>query len=462
MPISKDLVSLEEAFAAPREQIKAWHQEHLNPDLDLLLELIGFDEIYDRAEGVNVFINGEAYLDFLSGYGVLSLGHNHPEIIRTVERVNGSPNILQAALSPLAAALAKNLAAIAPGNLQRTFFCNSGTESVEGALKLARAATGKQKILYTEKCFHGKTLGSLSAVGREKYQTPFQPLLPGFQRIPFGDADALKKKLKEGDFAAFIVEPVQAEGGIVVPPVGYLKESEKICREYDTLLIVDEVQTGLGRTGAMFACDHEGVEPDILCVAKALSGGIVPIGAFITTDEIWRKAYGGMERCLLHTSTFGGNARACAAGLATIEILCRDEGRIISETGTKGQRFLEKLKKLEHHSLVKEVRGKGLLAGIEFNQPQVLPGVVKHLLEENFAPLVAADLKSEFKILTAYTFNNPSVIRLEPPLLVTDEQLSYVAESLDKVCGRGMVRSLVSEGLKAGRRLSGRIFKRIF
>lgn len=461
MPISRELVSLDEALSASREQVKEWHQGHMNPDFDLLLELVGFDEIYDRAEGVHVFVGDKAYLDFLSGYGALNLGHNHPEIIEAVQKVDGRPNMFQAALRPIATALAKNLAAITPGKLQRTFFCNSGAEAVEGALKLARAASGKHKIVFAENCFHGKTMGALSA-GKKKYQMPFEPLVPGFERVPFGDTEALRNKLKEGGFAAYIVEPIQGEGGIVVPQVGYLKECEQVCREHETLLIVDEVQTGLGRTGAMFACDHEGVEPDIMCLAKALSGGIIPIGAFITTDEIWRKAYGGMERCLLHTSTFGGNARACAAGLATIEILCRDEGRIISETGTKGQRFLEKLKKLEHHSLVKEVRGKGLLAGIEFNQPQVLPGVVKHLLEENFASLVAADLKSEFKILTAYTFNNPNVIRLEPPLLVTDEQLSYAAESLDKVCGRGLTRSLVGEGLKAGRRLSGRIFKRIF
>lgn len=457
MPISKDLVTLDEALGASREKVKEWHQAHLNPDFDLLLELIGFDEVYDRAEGVHVFVGDEAYLDFFSGYGVLNLGHNHPEIIEAVQKVDGRPNFFQASLRPLATALAKNLAAITPGRLQRTFFCNSGAEAVEGALKLARIASGKQKIAFAENGFHGKTLGALSA-GKKKYQTPFEPLVPGFEQVPFGDANALKKKLKGGDFAAFVVEPVQGEAGIVVPPVGYLKECEKICREYETIFIVDEVQTGLGRTGAMFACDHEGVEPDVMCLAKALSGGLIPIGAFITTDDLWRKAYGGIDRCLLHTSTFGGGARACAAALATIDILCRDEGRLIAGAGVKGQRLLERLKKIEEFAMVREVRGKGLLIGIEFNQPKTLPDMIRHLLEENFASLIVADLKSEFKILTVYTFNNLNVIRLEPPLLVSDEQLSHAAESLEKVCSRGYTRSLVGEGFKAGRRLLKRIF----
>ncbi len=458
MPISNDLVSVDEAIGASWVEVRGWQNDYMNAYFGLLLGLIGFDVLYDRAQGSHIFIKDKRYLDFISGYGVLNLGHNHPEIIKAVEKVNGLPNMLQAALRPLTAALAKNLAAITPGKLQKTFFCNSGTEAVEGAIKLARAATGREKILYARNCFHGKTMGALSA-GKKKYQEPFEPLVPGFEDIPFGeDIYYLHNRLKEREFAAFLVEPIQGEGGIIIPPNDYLKEVERVCHAYDTLLIVDEVQTGLGRTGKMFACEHENVEPDILCLAKALGGGIAPIGAFITTDEIWHKAYGSIDRCLLHTSTFGGNTRACAAAIATIEILCRNNGKIITETAVKGQKFISKLKGLEELSIVKAVRGKGLLVGIEFNQPRLLPTPIRNILEENFAALIAADLRRDFGILTAYTFNNLNTIRLEPPLTVTDEELDYVADSLEKVCCRGFTRSLFGGGLKAG----GRFLKRIF
>ncbi len=463
MPISNNLVSMDEALGASREKVKEWYQSYFNPDLDLTLELVGLDEVYERAEGVTVYLQGEAYLDFLGGYGSISLGHNNPEIIKAVDEVNNRPNILQAALSPLTAALAKNLCEITPGKLRRTFFCNSGAEAVEAALKVARASTEKSKIIYTRNSYHGKSFGALSATGKEKYRTPFEPLLPGFHEIPFGDPSALENQLKKGGYAAFIVEPIQGEGGIIVPPPGYLKEVEKICRKYEALLILDEVQTGLGRTGAMFACEHEGVEPDILCLAKALSGALIPIGAVVMTDSVWKKAYGGLDKCLLHTSTFGGSARACAAALATINILCRDGGKIIFETKSKGDEFLFKLKNMEGtKGLVREVRGKGLMIGVEFIQPQFLPEKLKSLLEEYHASLVASDLKNEFKIITAYTLNNPNVIRLQPPLLVTREQLDYVVQSLAALCQRGFSKTLAAEGLKASRRLGGRILKKIF
>lgn len=460
MPVSNNLVSIDEAFGASREKVKNWYQSYLNPDFDLTLELVGFDEIYEEAEGINVYLKGQPYLDFLGGYGSVSLGHNHPEILKAVEKVNGRPNILQASLSPLAAALAKNLSEITPGKLQRTFLCNSGAEAVEGALKIARAATGKERIIYTQNSFHGKTLGALSVTGKEKYKTLFKPLLPGLEEIPFGDSASLREKLRKNGYAAFIVEPIQGEGGVILPPQGYLKEVEEICREYETLLILDEVQTGLGRTGEMFACEHEGVKPDILCLAKALSGALVPIGAVVTTDLVWKKAFGGLEKCLLHTSTFGGNSYACASALATIDLLCRDGGKIITETKSKGGLFLSQLKKLEEeHEVIKEVRGKGLMIGVEFSQPQLLPSKIKSLLKEYFASLVVSDLKNEFKIITAYTLNNPNVIRLQPPLLVTEKHLDYVVQALDALCQRGYTKALVGEGLKAGRRFLNRIFR---
>ncbi|MBC7325332.1 MAG: aspartate aminotransferase family protein, partial [Moorella sp. (in: Bacteria)] len=231
------------------------------------------------------------------------------------------PNLIQSSLGVLAAALAHNLAKITPGDLQRSFFCNSGCEAVEGALKLARAATGRKEIIYCHNSFHGKSFGALSVTGREKYQKPFEPLLPGCAAVPFGDAEALAYELKKERAAAFIVEPIQGEGGINVPPPGYLAQARRLCSQHGTLLIIDEIQTGFGRTGAMFACEEEGAVPDILCLAKSLGGGIMPVGAYITTDEIWKKAYGSMEKALLHTSTFGGNNWAAAAALAALQVI---------------------------------------------------------------------------------------------------------------------------------------------
>jgi len=462
MPITDKLVSVNEALSASKKEIKEWYREYLNPDLEFTLELVGFDEIYDRAEGCQVYLGLTPYLDFSGGYGVLNLGHNHPEIIKQIQKIGQRPNILQASLSPLAAALARNLALITPGKLKKSFFCNSGAEAIEGALKIARAATKRTKIIYCENSFHGKTFGALSATGKEKYQAPFSPLVPDFFAVPFGDPEALEKKLKEGGIAAFIVEPIQGEGGIVVPPTGYLKEAERLCREYEALLIIDEVQTGLGRTGTMFACEEEKIEPDILCLAKALSGGLVPIGAYVTTDEIWQKAYGSMENCLLHTSTFGGNALACAAALATIDLLCRDNGKLIAQVREKGGRFLSQLNQLkERYDIIKEVRGRGLLVGIEFNQPEILKGKMSEFFQRYFGSLIASQLRQRHRIITTYTLNNPNVIRLQPPLLVSWEELDYVVESLGSVCRLGYTKTLLDVGWQAGKRIGARVSKEI-
>ncbi|MFA4885515.1 MAG: aminotransferase class III-fold pyridoxal phosphate-dependent enzyme, partial [Desulfotomaculaceae bacterium] len=314
------LLSLTDAIKQSRGQVMENHKTYLNAGLAMMLGLLKFDKKFVRAEGVHVWDSeGKQYLDFLGAYGALNLGHNHPRILAALDQVKEMPNLLQASLNTLAGALAKNLALATPGNLQRSFFCNSGAEAVEGALKLARAATGRQGLIYCEDSFHGKTMGALSVTGREKYQKAFQPLLPGLDSVPFGNLDALESKLKDKNAAAFIVEPIQGEGGIIVPPPGYLSGAGELCAKYGSLLIVDEIQTGLGRTGAMFACQHDGVTPDIMCLAKSLGGGIMPIGAYITTDEIWKKAYGGMDKALLHTSTFGGNTWAAAAAIAALE-----------------------------------------------------------------------------------------------------------------------------------------------
>ena len=433
------MISLEAALHLGESSARELFKNYQNPGIATMLSLVGFDRTYVSGSGTVIKDSlGNEYLDFLAGYGSLNLGHNPERVLKAVEAVNMRPNILQLSINPISAALAHNLALVAPGALKRTFFCNSGTEAVEGALKLARAATGKKSIIYCQNSFHGKTMGSLSVTGRKKYRKEFVPLVPNCIEIPFGDANALEKKLKDNsDIAAFILEPIQGEGGINVPPEGYLRDVRRICSKYDVLLILDEVQTGLARTGKMFACQHEDVVPDILCLAKSLGGGVMPIGAFITTDSLWEKAYGGIEKSTLHTSTFGGNTRAAAAGLATLQEIIEND--LASAAAEKGSYILEKINSMkEKYPLLKDVRGKGLLIGLEFAEPSSVTNkltgrIAGKLAQEYVGAIVAGDLYRHGKVLTAYTLNNPNVIRLEPPLTVSFEEIDKMLQALDLV-----------------------------
>lgn len=439
MMVQRDkLMTIEDALQLKRDSMKKIYKTNINPALGNLLGLLNFDKKYVRAMGVKVWDEeGNSYLDFLGGYGALNIGHNHPKVIAAIDKIKEMPNILQASINPLASALAYNLAEITPGNLSNVFFCNSGAEAVEGALKTAKIYTGKRKIIYCESSFHGKTIGALSVTGRVKYQKPFYPLIPQCEAIPFGDVKAIESALVAKDVACFIVEPIQGEGGIIIPPEGYLKEARRICTKYDALLIVDEVQTGFGRTGKMFASEWDDITPDIMCLAKSLGGGIMPIGAFITSKEIWEKSYGETDRATLHTSTFGGNSWAAAAGIATLGVLY-DEN-LVTETEEKGKYLLKRLMELKaEYPLIHDIRGKGLLVGIEFEQgksalDKIMGGKVSELSQEYTGALVAGELLNAHNVITAYTINNPNVIRLEPPLTVSYEELDYVINSLNKV-----------------------------
>lgn len=435
-------IALDQALQLSREENRKNHSQYVNPELVKLMGLINFDKIFVRAKGCTVWDgDGREYLDFLGGYGALNLGHNHPEVVAALEQVQDFPNLLQAALNPLAGALARNLALFAPGGLRYTFFGNSGAETVEGALKLARAATGRYKIVSCEGSFHGKTFGALSVTGREKYRKPFVPLLPGVEYVPYGEPEAVQKALSGGDVAAFIVEPIQGEGGIIVPPPGYLKEVRKICTVSGTLLIIDEIQTGFGRTGKMFACEHEDVVPDIMCVAKSFGGGVMPLSAYIAEEKVWKQAYGSMDKATLHTSTFGGNSRAAAVGLKALEIIWGEN--LPSQAAEKGLYLLENLKSLQQkYPFIKDVRGRGLMLGMEFAQPEkgllnsLTGGTLEKAAGEYLGSLVAGELLNKHRIITAYTLNNPNVIRLEPPLTVSYKQLDRLLDALDDICRR--------------------------
>lgn len=436
------LINIDDALKLTPKQSVENHINYGNAALANVLCMAGLDKKFVRAKGSHVWDSeGIKYLDFLAGYGAIGLGHNHPRVLDALKKVDELPNMLQSSIGIMAGALAKNLTMITPGDLKRTFFCNSGTEAVKGALKLVRAATGKSRIVYTENSFHGKTMGALSVTGRENYKKPFFPLIPATDQIPFGDIEALEKSLRGQDAAAFIVEPIQGEGGIIVSPRGYLAEARRLCSKYNTLLIIDEIQTGFGRTGRMFACEHEEVNPDVMCIAKVLGGGIMPIGAFITTDETWDKAYGERQKCTLHSSTFGGNTRACAAGIAAIQVVVEEKiSEAVAEKGAYLACQLAALK--EKYNLIKEVRGKGFLIGIVFTDLtsdtlKVLSSYVENSLSKEYlAGLVAGELFNKHKVITTYTLGNPTVIRLQPPLNSKFEEIDYFLSALDEVMGK--------------------------
>mgnify|MGYP000870265440 CR=1 FL=1 len=433
------LLGVDGALSLTQSQNSDLFAKYVNPGLKTLLSLVGFDRAFTRAQGIEIYDEeGKRYYDFLGGYGSLPFGHAPKDILEAVDKANVRPNLLQAQIPALQSALAHDLAEITPGDLEITFFSNSGTEAVEAALKLARGAQGDGVFVHCEGAFHGKTLGSLSVGGREKYKKPFMPLLSGTVQIPFGDADALEQALKSNKVAAFIVEPIQGEGGVMVPPEGYLKKARELTSRYGALLILDEVQTGFGRTGKMFACEHEDVVPDIICLAKALGGGVMPIGATVATRKVWEKAYGGLSRAILHTSTFGGGARACAAGLASIQKLVNEN--LPAHAAEMGEYFMAGLRTLQSRfKTIEEVRGKGLLIGLEFKKPVggildvLTAGAINKVSEEYFAALVAGELVRKHGIITAYTLNNPNVMRLEPPLTVQKEHIDYVLNALEHI-----------------------------
>ena len=367
-------------------------------------------------------IHGREFLDCLGGFGIFALGHRHPTVIAAVKaQLDRLALHSQWLLNPVAAEAARRLASVTPGKLEKTFWCSTGTEAVEGGLKLARLYTGRKKFVSTVNSFHGKTLGSLSVTGRDLFRKPFEPLLET-KFVPYGDIDSMAQAV-DGATSAVILEPIQGEGGVNVPPEDYLPAVRRLCSDMGTLLILDEVQTGLGRTGAMFGCNHFEVVPDILCLGKALSGGVIPCAAFHSTEEIWRAFH---PNPFYHTSTFGANPLATTAAAATIEIL--QEENLVENSKRMGDHFIAGLKRLQARfpALIRDVRGRGLLIGVEIVNEEHGHSLAKHLFDRN--------------VLVAYTLNKPEVIRIEPPLIITsdliDRALTLFEESLEAESSR--------------------------
>lgn len=417
----------------------ALHEQYLNPQMVRVLKTIGYDRHYVRAEGPYLFDEqGEIYLDLLSGFGVFALGRNHPKIVQALQEVLTAelPNLVQLDASLLAGVLAERLIAIAPPGMERVFFANSGTETVEAAIKFSRYATGRSKIVYCQGCYHGLTLGSLSATGESHYREGFGPLLPDFIEIPFGELTAPEQALSGQDVAAFIIEPIQGHG-VNIPDDTYLPKAIELCRKYKTLFIADEVQTGLGRTGKYWAVEHWGVEPDILCVAKALSGGFVPVGAVLCRGWIFDKVFNRMDRAVVHGNTFGKNNLAMAAGIATLEVI--EEERLVERSALMGRQLLAELKPLvEQYECLKEVRGLGMMIGLEFFEPKSwsLKAAWKMLETANkglFSQLIVVPLFTRHQILSQVAGHGMNVVKFIPPLTLTDKDRSWIVEAVRDV-----------------------------
>jgi ornithine--oxo-acid transaminase len=439
------------------------HENFLNAQFVRVLRTIGYDVNFHYAEGAYLYDAADRrYLDLLSGFGVFAVGRNHPSVVDALKQVLDAslPNLVQLDVALLAGVLAERLLALMPG-MERVYFCNSGTEAVESAIKFARIATRRSRIVFCENAFHGLTYGALSLNGSELFRSGFGPLLPDCVQIPFNDLPALEIVLREGDVAAFVVEPIQGKG-VQIPSEDYFPEVVRLCRRHGTLFVADEIQTGMGRTGCFLALEHWSVEPDIVLLAKGLSGGFIPVGAVAMKDWIFTKLFDRMDRALVHGSTFGKNDLAMAAGLATLDVLERE--RLIERSATLGEALLSDLQALvRKHELLKDVRGKGLMIGLEFGPPESLRlRTAWYLLDWAkkglFCQMVLIPLFRDHQILCQVSGDNIYVIKLLPPLIIGESDSAWIRDALDAVIGDcheigGAVwdlgRTLARHGLKA-------------
>jgi putrescine aminotransferase len=408
-----------------RETIDGF-REHVNPGfLEYRKSVTGGGlsaavEWADSGPSTFVDVEGREYIDCLGGFGIFNVGHRHPRVVEAVRsQLERMALHSQDLLDPLRAMLAKTLAMVTPGDLKYSFFCNSGTEAVEAALKLARAYNpAKQTILGATKGFHGKSFGSLSVSAKAAFRRPFGSMLPSVEHVPFNDLAELRRRMQTlatvgEDVAAVILEPIQGEGGVNVPDDDYLPGVRALCDEFSALLILDEVQTGMGRTGAFFACDHWNVAPDVMCLAKAFGGGVMPAGAVVATEAVFSRLF---ENPFLHTTTFGGNPLACAAAIAAINVTIEED--LPARAARMGEYMLMGLRATVsgHEDLVRDVRGKGLMIALEFADDATGFRIAKHMFDNG--------------VLVAGTLVNARVIRVEPPLVIREDQADRVFATL--------------------------------
>lgn len=398
-----------------KEQALADFAEFINPMKVRTMKAAGLDIIEQRRDGASVWdVTGKKYIDCQTGSGIMNVGRHNREIVEKLKEALDTYDIGVFLLcSKQKADLAKKLAEITPGDLECTIFGVGGGEANDAAIKIARGYTMKTEIIYAERAYHGHTGFALSAIGRAAYKTPFEPLMPGFKMVPFGDIDAIRRAVTD-DTAAIILEPIQGEGGIHIPPDDYLPEVRKLCDGKEILLILDEIQTGLARTGKMFACEHWGVVPDIMTLAKSLGGGIYPISATIFKRDIQDFF---VPHPFIHLSTFGGSDLGCIVGLAAIEYI--EKNNLADQAEKMGKRFRAGFDRLlnDFPNLLLEVRQKGLMMGLQYTNESIGPRMTRKMADRG--------------VIAVYTGNDPSICRLMPPLVITPDEVDVVLNDLE-------------------------------
>ncbi len=439
--------------------------KYINPQMAKVLKMIGFDPVYVQGRGTHLWDRlGNDYLDMLSGFGVFAIGRSHPAVKEAIRQYLelDSPNLVKMGSQLFAGLLAQTLIdEFAPPGLDTVFFCNSGSEAVDGALKFAHAFTGRKKFLYCDHGYHGLTLGTLAVNGCKEFRGDYEAILPPGVNIPFGDAVRLDTELSRGDVAAFVVEPIIGHG-VFIPPDDFLPKARDLCTRYGALFVADEVQTGFGRTGKLFACDHWNVGPDIMTVSKSLSGGYCPIGAILYPRRVHDRVFRSLDRCMVHLTTFGQNDLAAICGLAALDVI-RREG-LVENSARMGAFLMEQLVALaEKYELIREVRGKGLMIAIEFTQPRSLGlktawKMIHGIHQDLFCQSIVVPLMVDHHILTQVSGHGKDIIKLIPPLVFDQADAERFIRAFDEVMAaahrfRGPIWELGSRLAKAAVRL---------
>jgi ornithine--oxo-acid transaminase len=456
------LPTVREIIATRTGEEMQLNNRYLNAQMGRIVRTVGFDRVWTGGEGAHLIdAEGRRYLDLFGGHGVFAIGRNHPEVIAAMEDVLAARtgNLPQLGVTLLTGVLAEQLLKRAPGSVGAMVAASGGAEAVEGALKIARAATGHPRVLYADNAFHGLTMGALSLNGNPEFREGFGPLLPGCDMVPFGDLDALERELRHGDVAAVVLEPIQGKG-VIMPPFGYLERVQSMCRASGTLFVCDEVQTGIGRTGRMFALDHWGLEPDMICLSKALSGGFVPIGAVLVSRPAFDRVFDRMKRAIRHSSTFAGNDLAAAAALGTLRAI--DGEDLLAHGSRMGELLLELTRPLvERYEIVRDVRGLGMMWGIELGPPQgngrwSMWSAIERAQPGVFAQLVTVPLFHDHRIFCQVSGRRTNVIKALPALVIEEQEIRRFAAALEEVIAGAehASRAMVRLGWRTARRLS--------
>ena len=443
MPQSKpqNFMTVDDALKMNKSEIRALQMKHQNATKLELAEMIGAAKMFVKGDNDKLWDDeGNLHYDMIAGVGAIGMGNCNKAIWKEIDKLKDVPIFYALGYHNMASALAHNLAITSPGGELTRMWTGGGggAEANEGVIKLCKMAAkgNRPRLASVMGAYHGKTSGSLALTGSEKWKKYQFPLMPA-TNLPFGDLIALEDCLKTGDVCAFFIEPIQGEGGIRLHPEGYLKAARELCTKYGTYLVCDEIQTGMGRTGKMWACEHDDVVPDVIVFAKGISGGFMPLAGYICTEELWSAAYGDPETCFHHTVTFGESPLTCAAGIASLQYIFDND--LINEATRKGEYMMSKLKAIaaKYPKVIKEVRGRGLMMGIEF---QLAGKTLKEMVgnqaaaKEAIGARIASILMNEHNVQVMFTINNPIVIRMLPPLAVTQEAMDYSLKAFEAAC----------------------------